>query len=440
MTETPGTGQQQQDQPTRRENLRSWSASFVLVAATLAFGVASIVLLASTLTQTRIASLSIEGVSLSIWKLENIRRDWDEIRKDIKSRSSELVKLQIKRSKAGSQLATVEADYTNSRQTVLNLLEQFNYRIRPVDPDLAKSMSGQSIAEQIGRLRAAEAGLRKQHPELGSMIDQLFKAHATHEPTITQRTSLRAEHQMLEREIRDLENWNRASENALDTLFMSIKSDLDESARSRIENALYELQSMDGRIGRLINRLVISQPDMLTLFLVILMGVLGSSLQMTNAYFKGNAPEKIGGYFLRLGVGAMTALVIFIVAKAGVPVIADASRMGGDAAINPYFVSFIAIISGLLSENAIANIQAQGARIFGGATGHVDRWTRGDVLADLQPQNMTLSNLASHLGHDEQTVERMLKGEEKISPADQQIIALALRRNPRDLYTDIAPS
>jgi hypothetical protein len=47
---------------------------------------------------------------------------------------------------------------------------------------------------------------------------------------------------------------------------------------------------------------------------------------------------------------------------------------------------------------------------------------------------------ASHLGHDEQTVERMLKGEEKISPADQQLIALALRRNPRDLYTDIAPS
>jgi hypothetical protein len=34
----------------------------------------------------------------------------------------------------------------------------------------------------------------------------------------------------------------------------------------------------------------------------------------------------------------------------------------------------------------------------------------------------------------------MLKGEEKISPADQQIIALTLRRNPRDLYTDIAPS
>ena len=123
--------------------------------------------------------------------------------------------------------------------------------------------------------------------------------------------------------------------------------------------------------------------------------------------------REIGGYFLRLGVGAMTALVIFIVAKAGVPVIADASRLGGDASINPYFVSFIAIISGLLSENAIANIQAQGARIFGGVGGNVDRWIRQDVSSDLAAQNLTLPGLASHLGHDETSVDKMLKGKEK---------------------------
>ena len=46
---------------------------------------------------------------------------------------------------------------------------------------------------------------------------------------------------------------------------MSIKADLDEDARSRIENALYELQSMDGKIGWIINKLVVTQPDILTL-------------------------------------------------------------------------------------------------------------------------------------------------------------------------------
>ncbi|MFH7813350.1 hypothetical protein ACH0C8_15675, partial [Acetobacter lovaniensis] len=85
----------------------------------------------------------------------------------------------------------------------------------------------------------------------------------------------------------------------------------------------------------------------------------------THSYFMKNEKQDIGGYFQRVAVGAMTALVIFIVAKAGVPVIADTSRLGGDAPINPYLVSFLAIISGLLSENAIANIQAQGRRYLG---------------------------------------------------------------------------
>jgi hypothetical protein len=94
---------------------------------------------------------------------------------------------------------------------------------------------------------------------------------------------------------------------------------------------------------------------------------------MTYAYFVKNQAITAGGYFLRLSVGAITALVIFIVAKAGVPVIADASRLGGDAAINPYLASFPAIISGLLSENAIASVQAQGAKVFGAGTDGPDR-------------------------------------------------------------------
>jgi hypothetical protein len=96
--------------------------------------------------------------------------------------------------------------------------------------------------------------------------------------------------------------------------------------------------------GGFINVLVTTQPDILTLTLVILIGILGSSLQMTYAFFTQHRVEKVGAYMLRVCVGAITALVIFIVAKAGVTVVADATRLGGDAAINPYFVSFLAII------------------------------------------------------------------------------------------------
>src|SRR3954469_21931310 len=50
--------------------------------------------------------------------------------------------------------------------------------------------------------------------------------------------------------------------------------------------------------------------------------------------------------------------VAFIVVKAGVPIVADASKLGGDTPINPYFVSFLAIISGLMSEKGIASLRS----------------------------------------------------------------------------------
>jgi hypothetical protein len=185
--------------------------------------------------------------------------------------------------------------------------------------------------------------------------------------------------------------------------------------------------------------LVTLRPELLTLILVVMMGLLGSSLQMTHAYFIKNQRETGGSYLQRLLVGAMAALVIFIVAKAGVPVVADASRMGGDAPINPYFVSFLAIISGLLSENAISNIQIQGAKFFGPGAPEPSRWTRNDLTGELQAQGLTTAKLAEYLAVSETVATSMLKGEERVNPGQQQLIAIFLRREQRDIFTDIPP-
>src|SRR5262249_28735805 len=155
------------------------------------------------------------------------------------------------------------------------------------------------------------------------------------------------------------------------------------------------------------------QPDILTLALVIAMGVLGSALQMTYALFKRNHVEKPGAYFLRLSVGAITALVIFIVAKAGVPIIADASRMGGDAPISPYFVSFLAIISGLLSENAILSVQTQGARFFAQeAPAEPARWARRDLREAFKQANRDPGKIKRLLDADDGQFDAWVTGKE----------------------------
>jgi hypothetical protein len=184
-----------------------------------------------------------------------------------------------------------------------------------------------------------------------------------------------------------------------------------------------------------------AQPDVLTLFLVILMGVLGSALQITHAFFIENRIESPGSYFLRVCVGAITALVIFIVAKAGVPVIADATKLGGEAPINPYFVSFIAIISGLMSENAIASVQAKGAKFFGSnAPGDAERWARDDLSNLLQPPDMSLKAMSEYLGSTEDVTKAILSGKSTATAEQQKTIALYLRRQVRDLFSDMPPA
>jgi hypothetical protein len=247
-------------------------------------------------------------------------------------------------------------------------------------------------------------------------------------------------------EIKALESERDASEKSLGAVFDSIKAGLSSNPemKSRVENTFYELASGedDSRSPvRFSSLLITTRPDMLALWLVILMGVLGSSLQMTSAYFKEPDREvTIGSYFLHLSVGAITALAIFIVAKAGVPVIADASRLGGDAAINPYFVSFLAIVSGLLSENALASIEAQGKRLFGDGSPEPDRWARGDLTTDAAAEGRSIKELAGWLDCNETMTTAMLKGEEKVEPSKQRVIAVYLRRPVRELFTDIAPA
>jgi len=78
----------------------------------------------------------------------------------------------------------------------------------------------------------------------------------------------------------------------------------------------------------------------------------------------------------------------------------------------PYFVSFLAIISGLLSENAIANIQAQGTRFFGQAAAQgQSRWTRRDVTSELQQAKIEMAELAQYFGESEEKTAAMVKGE-----------------------------
>jgi hypothetical protein len=440
--------------------------SISLILFTSLVGIACVVALASTLTQTRMSTLVIDGVPLSIWKLDDIRSQWTDIRDTIDDLSTEITEAEKQRTTIVGREALANQIFTAKRTTLVIRIDELLFRLHGADKDMAEKIEprrdakgadpGVGAPQQYGQISALREQAVKAHSELTPLFDELTAAYKEYGDARGVRYEAIASREAMVQRIKGLQDAVSGSRTSLESLYRQINpkfspqtikpgeegaarpTDLDDATRARIENALYELQS--GVLGPIINRMVTTQPDVLTLTLVILMGILGSSLQMTHAFFKKHQIERPGAYLLRVCVGAITALVIFIVAKAGVPVIADASKLGGDASINPYFVSFLAIISGLMSENAIASVQNQGARFFGAElTAEPKRWTREDLHETFTKSNRDPVRVKRLLQATDQEFEGWISGKEPLPANVQMIIAGVLQIPPRDLYTDIPP-
>ena len=72
-------------------NVRGWFTSLILVSTTMIVGILCILVLSSTLTQTRLAGLTIDGVSLSIWRLDYIQHEWATVRRQLRAQSLNLL-------------------------------------------------------------------------------------------------------------------------------------------------------------------------------------------------------------------------------------------------------------------------------------------------------------------------------------------------------------
>ena len=175
------------------EQISGWRnilTSVLVISFTSAISLLCILVLATTLTQTRMSGLAIEGVSLSIWKLDALRRQWAAIRQQIGRQTDQLADAEIKRSKLNSSRSAAEAKVSATQTALLPLLEQFYFRVRPLEPEIADQIRNQSPAEQHGRIQANRERLR-QHAELTPLIESIARAYANYQPAVTERATAR---------------------------------------------------------------------------------------------------------------------------------------------------------------------------------------------------------------------------------------------------------
>jgi hypothetical protein len=422
--------------------IRNIVTSMSLIIVTLIIGTACVVALAATLTQARVSSISVDGVPVSIWKLDGLRKEWAAIKRQQQQRADELAAAEKEMDALRGQIRVLREKNNSALAEILNAFTDIEARVQGVDPALAVALAQDTDVEsRLARVQSSQANLRSNTVlGLAIILDTLDRSRAEYRTSGNDIIVANTRTNSIIERMDALTKAQAGSNKNLDAIFSRIREQpLDQATRTHVENAFYELNpSSDG--NSLLNGLITLHPDVLALSLVLLMGMLGSSLQMLHAFFRDHKVEPLGGYFLRVSVGAITALVIFIVAKAGVPVVTDASRLSGDAPINPYFVSFLAIISGLLSERAIVAVQNQGERFFGTSTSEPDRWARADLRPQLTTQGLSTKTLAHYLDRTEEDATAIAKGDQKATFDQQRAIAIYLRGEIRDLFTDIAPS
>ena len=207
--------------------------------------------------------------------------------------------------------------------------------------------------------------------------------------------------------------------------------------------------------------------DYLTFMVTLAMGALGSLLYITKHFVElvldrhkldaDSRLEPISWFFFRPILGMITALVVFIFVKAGQLAFANPGA-SGQAELNPYVVSFIAIASGYLCWQAIDSIQKAGERFFRGSVENA-RWAYGlekavesygrSLLKESGMANTkitteeALAHGATHLAQKLETSEEQLKhwwGQKETVPQNiQDQITHLLSINPPELFTDIPP-
>jgi hypothetical protein len=174
--------------------------------------------------------------------------------------------------------------------------------------------------------------------------------------------------------------------------------------------------------------------QLLVLQLTMFMGMLGSVITMTWSFIKRDSGFTFRRFLILPFVGAMSAFIIFVFIKAG-----QLTLTAGNASepLNPFVLSFVGIISGLLSERAYSRMAEVGGNFF-----KVDedksRYGIG-LRAALEQSDLGEPELAGYLKLSEEETAAIVDGRAAASPLHQQLVAAGLRRSIREIFTDLPP-
>jgi len=189
-------------------------------------------------------------------------------------------------------------------------------------------------------------------------------------------------------------------------------------------------------------RLILSPPDYLAQVLLLFGGALGA---MLNILFKHLAPNRSNRWtdlVVEPVQGMACAIIVFILFRSGFVVISGQQESNDTATLNSYFVAFIAIGAGMLSEQALLAFRNAASALFGRVELRgPERWAPGlkAALGSAPAAPSDVRSLAKRINEKEDAVDKWVRLAEPV-PADMQTrIVMALGIEPANIFTDVRP-
>lgn len=180
--------------------------------------------------------------------------------------------------------------------------------------------------------------------------------------------------------------------------------------------------------------------EVLIMLVVISMGTMGSMISITQIFFAGE-DRPLTFYLFRPLLGAIVAIGVYVITKAGVIVASNLPlQADGTAELNAFFVSFISLVAGLMSEAAIRTIRRAGTSFLRGDPVTERARYASRVEDTMSAKKRKAKELYPFFDVTNDVIDKWLAQTEPVPGDAQRIIAAWLGEPVRNLFSDIPPN
>lgn len=334
--------------------------AFLTVFMVLALGVNAMLFSARNF-QFNLAQMapSTNGV-ISVNELMAVDHEIRQIQADTAQPRGALIQIEQNIAALDADGAAAQAQMNTARAEIAGEVATIETRVGAPPTQSASLLDAPALADRVSSLAARHLAPNDQQAvaALSGQVQHLNTLAGTVGERDAQRTTLVAQQRLVGTQVAE-------ADRRIFALKQSVVPNYEQYDIIRSEVVALMNTSPLG-IGA---ALVQTHPTFMSTLLVLLMGALGAILYLFPAYMSRTNPVTFAEIIVRMVFGMCTALAFYIVANAtlaGFSFVPGQAAQGSAAMLNPFTVSLIGIIAGVMADDIARWIKNRGSELFGG--------------------------------------------------------------------------